>query len=273
MAVKIKGYTINSSGIWNEFFRILLSAFIIVLLQYVYVHTVVLGGQPLSGNTGKSGILYQLYFGGLFFENSMDSFALLCMLGIFIVQTMFLSGITIGEWFQNLEIMFYRTDQRWKLLNRLIYKLAIEQALFIVLDTVIVCAIEHILPIELMLSGGILCLLKGLMFTLFIILLYFWIENEISYIIFGLFYFVPIVFIGFVYDKYQTIGKWGKIFILRGNWSYYSSIKLLTKNGMPLSDFKAFSDVSFGENIAVLTVACICIYIICIQVIKRYEVR
>ena len=252
-----------------QFFYIVLCAGIFVTIQYVYVHGAVLGYQTLFKNAARGNILCQLYFGGLFLENSMDSFVLMCSFGAFLIEVLLLNGKVIGEWFQNLELMLYRTEHRSSLLCNLIRQVSFRNMGLIFCS---MCLIEGIISEPEWIYGLFIHFLLLEMFALCIILGYLFFHNELVYMIVGMVYYVPAVLLGFWYEKGNELWKTGRYFLmLRGNWNYYVPISTAGNEEITLNHMEIFTNVNKWENILLIVMLMLLLYFACERALKFFE--
>lgn len=258
----------------RKIFPMLLCAVVAVILKYVYVHFVILGSGVGLGNKNRAEVFYQLFFGGLFLENSMDSFSLLCSMGVFIAEGMLLNGALLGEWFPNLELMLYRAENRKKLLFMLTRKLALNLVGIVLGETVLVCMVEQMLPEVEVLVGIILYFLKLCVLTLGTLYVSFFLTSEFAYAVMGVIYYLPIILLGFWYQKENECWRLGRYFILqRGNWNYGTPLTVLDTQGNHLWDFEAFKSESQMGSIVILLVLVVVLYLVCIGRLEKYEAK
>lgn len=261
-----------AGGKAGKFFHIFLCAGIAVILKYVYVHFVILGSDVMLGNDNRAEVFYRLFFGGLFLENSMDSFSLLCSLGVFLAEGMLLNGALLGEWFPNLELMLYRAENRKKLLGMLGRKLVLNLLGIILCETVIVCIVEQMLPGGEVCVGMVLYFLKLCVLTLSTLYVSFFVTSELAYAIVGVIYYLPIILLGFWYQKGNECWRLGRYFILqRGNWNYGTPLTVLDMQGNHLWDFESLEHASQMGSIVILLVLAVVLYLACMSRLEKYE--
>lgn len=271
MTLKV-GNSLLAGGKAGKFFHILLCAGLAVILKYVYVHFSILGSDVMLANEHRAEVCYQLFFGGLFLENSMDSFSLLCSLGIFLAEGMLLNGTLLGEWFPNLELMLYRAENRKKLLAMLSEKLVQNLMGIVLCETVIVCVVEQILPGADVCIGIILYFLKLCVLTLFTLYVSFFLSSELTYSIVGVLYYLPIILLGFWYQKGNECWRLGRYFILqRGNWNYGKALTVFDMQGNQLWNFEALEHAGQRESIVILFVLAVVLYLACMRRLEKYE--
>lgn len=271
MALRVENGLL-AGGKVGKFFHVLFCAGVAVILKYVYVHFAILGSGVILGNNKRAEVFYRLFFGGLFLENSMDSFSLLCSLGVFLAEGMLLNGALLGEWFPNLELMLYRAENRRKLLVMVTRKLVVNLVGIILCEMVLVCAVEQMMPGIDVCVGMILYFLKLSMLTLGTLYFSFFLTSELAYAIMGVLYYLPIILLGFWYQKGNECWRLGRYFLLqRGNWNYGMPLTLVDTEGNHLWEFEAFEHVSQMGNIAILLVLVVIFYLACMRRLEKYE--
>lgn len=248
--------------------QLLIYIVIVFVLRYLEVKLFTLRGeQVLNGEY----TLYHLYFGGLFISNSSNPLLLICELAIFLIEVMLLTGTTITEWFNNLELMLYRTEHRITLLGNLFLNILFKNIIYVFLVTTIFCVVEGVFPGLCIVTGGILYVLKLVMLHLCVLSLYFCLKNELAYSILACIYFAPIILLGFWYDRNTELWKFGKYFVLqRGNWNYTHSIELLNENKEAILNGVFISGVTQLENVIILGSLISVFFIFCIWKLKKY---
>ena len=263
-----------AGGKVGKVLHVLLCAGIAVILKYVYVHFVILGSGEVLGNDNRAEVFYRLFFGGLFLENSMDSFSLLCSLGVFLAEGMLLNGALLGEWFPNLELMLYRAENRNKLLGMLTRKLAVNVVGIMLCETLFVCIAEQMIPGTDVCAGMVLYVLKLSVLTLGTLYFSFFLTSEVAYAIMGVMYYLPIILLGFWYQKGNECWRLGRYFVLqRGNWNYGIPLTVVDRQGNHLWDFEALEQVSQIGSIAILLVLAVIFYVACMRRLKKYEAK
>lgn len=273
MTLKVENGLLAGGKI-GKIFHILLCAGIAVILKYIYVHFVILGSGVMLGNENRAVVFYRLFFGGLFIENSMDSFSLLCSLGVFLAEGMLLNGALLGEWFPNLELMLYRAENRKKLLGMLTRKLAVNVVGITLCETVFVCITEQMIPGIEACVGIVLYVLKLCVLTLGTLYFSFFLTSEVAYAIMGVMYYLPIILLGFWYQKGNECWRLGRYFVLqRGNWNYSMPLTVWDTEGNQLWNFEAFEHASQMGSIVILLVLAVIFYVACMRRLEKYEAK
>ena len=202
--------------------KVLIISICTMLIRYFYIEYYLF---PEEGMKISHNDLCQLFFGGIPLEYSFDMIVISIHMIIIVLEVIVISYDLFNGLIDNIDILLSRVEKRkkmyWIFLSEVIKR-----------DLILVCCnylffLVFVRKIPNIDDGIVMFSLFLLIFSLELIYFIFGFifKNVFGYIVMLLFYFAPLLFIGFSFANGYSIWKVGQYFVLQyGNYNWFHKI-------------------------------------------------
>lgn len=207
-----------------DYIKIIGISIFVILIQYFCVNYCILGETDVQINKGSMGLLY---FGGVLIECCFDIIAVSLYMVSIICETIILTCDLFNGLMDNLDILICRASKRERIYEIFIRNVIKRNSILIIFEYLLFLLIERspaVSDIKYVVMHFILIICLELIYFIF----GFFFKNRYGYIWMLIIYFLPILFVGFLYFKGSDAWNIGKYFLLHnGMATWYTGITVI----------------------------------------------
>lgn len=215
-----------------------------MLLRYFYVNCYIFGGEEIIPT--ETGV-FQLYFGGLLLEQSFDLIAISLQMLIVILETVILVSDLHNGMIENLGILICRVSNKRILYQNFIVQVMLRNIILVTFDYGLFMMLEKTIT-----GFAQIYILSAFFLQIMLLeLIYFTLDFAFKivygYVLMLLLYFLPIIFIGFMYANGNDLWLLGKrLWLQNGIYNWFHDLSVVyVESGVK---WDAVSYKTFGSN-------------------------